>query len=80
VTTDQLLRVHRPRPFQPFSLRLADGQRLRVQHPEMLAYSPKARTAVVYRSDGSFEIVDLLLLTGLDIHAPRNGKAAARDR
>jgi hypothetical protein len=78
VTTEQLHKLHNTRPFQPFSIRLGDGQALKVEHPEMLAYSPKARTAVVYRKDGSFEIVALLLVTGLDVHPPRNGKHAAR--
>jgi hypothetical protein len=78
MTTEALHRVHTTRPFQPFSLRLGDGQALKVDHPEMLAYAPGRRTAVVYRKDGSFEIVDLLLVTGLDVHAPRNGKAHAK--
>ncbi|HEX4053042.1 MAG TPA: hypothetical protein VHX86_02130 [Tepidisphaeraceae bacterium] len=36
-------------------------------HPEMLAYSPKHRTATVYLRNGSFEIVDLLLVTALEV-------------
>jgi hypothetical protein len=80
MTTEQLYKVHRVRPFQPFSIRLGDGQSLRVEHPEMLAYTPKSRTAVVYRKDGSFEIIDLLLVTGLDVHAPRNGRSPAKRR
>jgi hypothetical protein len=46
----------------------------------MLSYAPKGRTAVVYRRDGSFQIVDLLLVTGLDVQAHRNGRKAARGR
>jgi hypothetical protein len=80
MTTDALLERHRARPFQPFSIRLGDGQSLRVEHPEMLAYAPKGRTAVVYRRDGSFQIIDLLLVTGLDVQAPRNGRSAGRSR
>ncbi len=80
MTTEALYKLHQARPFQPFSIRLGDGQALRVEHPEMLSYAPKGRTAVVYRRDGSFEIVDLLLVTGLDVRAPRNGKRLSESR
>jgi hypothetical protein len=80
MTTEPLFKLHRARPFQPFSIRQGDGQALPVKHPEMLAYAPKSRTAVVYRPDGSFEVIDLLVMTGLDVIAPRNGKRARRAR
>lgn len=80
MTTEALYERHTARPFQPFTIRLGDGQALRVDHPEFLAYAPKGRTAVVYRRDGSFQVIDLLLVTGLDVHAPRNGRKAARSR
>jgi hypothetical protein len=43
----------------------------------MLAYAPKSRLATVYLKDGSFEIVDLLLVTGLEV-APTNGRKHGR--
>lgn len=76
MTTEALSKLHQARPFQPFVLRLGDGQALPVDHPEMLAYAPKSRTATVYRSDGSFEIVDLLLVRGLEVF--RGGSARRR--
>jgi len=80
MTTEALYERHHARPFQPFAIRLGDGQALRVEHPEMLAYAPKGRTAVVYRRNGSFQIIDLLLLTGLDVDAPRNGRRPRKTR
>jgi hypothetical protein len=76
MTTDALYKVHTARAFVPFYLRLGDGQKLPVTHPEMLAYSPKSRLATVYLKDGSFEIVDLLLVTGLEVMP--NGRKRAR--
>ena len=78
MTTEELSKLHKVRPFQPFSIRLGDGQSLPVRHPEMLSYAPRSRTAVVYRPDGSFEIIDLLLVTGLEVHAARNGRRPQR--
>jgi hypothetical protein len=75
MTTEALQRLHTARPFQPFNLRLGDGQSLPVLHPEFLAYAPKSRTATVYQDDGSFQIVDLLLVTGLEV---RNGRRAGK--
>jgi hypothetical protein len=77
MTTDALKRFHQATPFQPFVIRLGDGQALPVQHPEFLAYSPNARTAIVYSEDGSFQLIDLLLVTGLEV---RNGKSQRRIR
>jgi hypothetical protein len=74
MTTEELHKLHTARPFQPFTIRLGDGQALPVEHPEMLAYAAKHRTATVYRADGSFEIIDLLLITGLDVHPPKRGR------
>ena len=73
MTTEELYRLHQARPF---TIRLGDGQALPVKHPEMLSYAPRHRTAVVYRPNGSFEIIDLLLVTGLDVHPVRNGRRA----
>jgi len=77
MTTEALHRLHIARPFQPFNLRLGDGQSLRVAHPEFLAYAPKSRTATVYLDDGSFQIVDLFLVTGLEV---RNGHRRTKRR
>ena len=49
---------------------IGDGQALPVDHPEFLSYAPNSRTMTVYSKNGSFEIVDLLLVTGLEV---RNG-------
>jgi hypothetical protein len=76
MTTDALHKLHVARPFTPFSLRLGDGQKLPVEHPEMLAYAAKSRLATVYFKDGSFEIVDLLLVTGLEVSG--NGRKQKR--
>jgi len=64
MTTEQLERFHKTRPFIPFSIFVGDGREIRVDHPEMMAYKPKARTCAVW-SDGAYEVIDLLLVTTL---------------
>ena len=65
MTIEQLKKMHESRPFEPFDIHLADGRALPVEHPEFLARLPAGRTIMVGLSDGTFEIVDLLLVTSL---------------
>ncbi len=73
MTVQEIRKLYEARPFRPFSIHMADGHYVRVAHPEFMATAPAARTVVVYQSDGSFDIVDLLLVTALSVQA--NGAA-----
>lgn len=63
MTIEKLHEVHRREPFRPFTLCLADGGRIRVSHPESLAYSTSGRTVVVVSPDDTTQFVDLLLVS-----------------
>ena len=57
--------------FQPFTLRLADGRRLDVAHPDFAAIPPgNLRTVVVYTLDRRMHTVDLFSVTDLKTSAP----------
>lgn len=71
----ELQSVYRAQPFRPFVIHLADGRRVRVEHPEFMALAPTGRSAVVFGKDGAFEIVDIMLVTSLEV---ANGIASAR--
>lgn len=66
---------YRTQPFRPFILHLADGREIGVAHPEFIAFSPTGRSAVVYGKDGAFEVVDMLLVTSLEV---MDGRATSR--
>jgi hypothetical protein len=72
MTTDQVHKMLRARPFVPFTLHLADGRALRVNHPENAMVSDLGLSAAVLNPDGVIEIVDLLLVTSL---RPVNGRS-----
>ncbi len=78
MTTDQLRNVWKAEPFRPFIIRLADGRQVQVRHPEFLSRSPSGRSIIVYQSDESFNVIDLLLVTDLEVGA--NGHAKRRGR
>jgi hypothetical protein len=78
MTAEQLRKLHRAKPFQPFDIYLADGRSLPVDDPELLAITPPGRTIGVALRDGTIEIVDLLLVTSLK---PRtNGRTRSAKR
>ena len=51
-------------PFQPFHISLADGRSLPVPHPDFVAVHP--RRIVVIADDGSWSVVEPILVSSLD--------------
>jgi hypothetical protein len=71
MTIEQLKEIHGSRPFKPFTIHLADGRSFRVEHPEFLSRSPSGRTIVVQQPEDKLSILDLLLVTELEVHPPQ---------
>jgi hypothetical protein len=63
MTIEQLDRLHQARPFEPFTIHLANGTKHRVVSPEFLARTPSGRTIVVSAARDAVAIIDLLLVT-----------------
>jgi len=59
--------LHR-QPFQPFSIRLADGRSVPVGHPDFVAVG--TRRAIVVAEDNSWSVVEPLLIVSLDYASP----------
>jgi hypothetical protein len=72
MTVEQLKQVWKADPFRPFIIHLADGRNIAVNHRDFLASSPSGRTIIVYQPDDSFNVIDLLLVTDLEVS---NGKS-----
>jgi hypothetical protein len=66
VTAHQFRQMLTAQPFQPFRIRLADGRQMQVPHREFASMSSSGRTAVVAQPNDTFEIIDLLLVIGLE--------------
>ena len=64
---DELHALLNARPFHPFLIHLGDGRELVVDHPEFLAASPTGDIAIVFRPEGGFNIVDVELVTDLEV-------------
>ncbi|HEY3392249.1 MAG TPA: hypothetical protein VGK58_06065 [Lacipirellulaceae bacterium] len=55
-------------PFEPFSLRLADGRALPVPHRDFVALHP--RRIIVISEDASWSVVEPLLIVSIDYDTP----------
>jgi hypothetical protein len=79
MTLEQLRNVHRAARFRPFTIHMGDGRAFLVRHPDFLSHSPSGRTVIVHQDDESFSVLDLLLVTELEVHGPTRptGEAAA---
>ena len=57
-------------PFQPFILHLADGRAFDVPHTDFISISRNGRRVIVEKDDNSFEIIDVLLMNGVEVSPP----------
>lgn len=80
MTIDQIRRLYEAQPFRPFTLHLADGREIPVVHREFMASAPSGRTVIVYQPDDSFNIVDLLLVTDLEVKSNDHNKGGERKK
>lgn len=78
MTIERLRELYNAEPFRPFVLHLADGREISVHHREFMAAAPSGRTIVVYQPDDRMNIIDLLLVTDIEIHP--NGKPSGQAR
>jgi hypothetical protein len=69
MTIEQPRNVVDARPFRPFAIHLADGRRVPVHHREFLPTVPSGKTVVVCQPDDTLNILDLPLITDLEIRS-----------
>ena len=77
MTIEQVKNLYNAATFKPFVVHMADGRQIPVKHREFMAIAPSGRTIVVYEQDDSFNIIDLLLVTSLEV---KNGTESKKHR
>ena len=68
----------RRQPFEPFSIRLADGRSLDVPHPEMVAVGK--RRIIVVKQDDSWTVVEPLPIVSFDYNGKRRPRTNRRKK
>jgi hypothetical protein len=74
---DEIRKMLHHEPFRNFVIVVADGGRIPVQHEDFVALAPTGREMIVYQPDGSYNVVDTMLVTRLEVKAI-NGKRKPR--
>lgn len=74
---EQLRSVHRAHPFRPFTIHMGDGRKFFVKHPDFISHSESGNTVIVHDASDSFSVLDLLLMTELEVHPPTKPGTAA---
>jgi hypothetical protein len=74
---DEVRKSLHARPFRPFWIHVADGKRIAVKHEDFVALAPSGREMLVYQENDSYQIVDAMLVTRLEV-ATRNGTRKLR--
>jgi hypothetical protein len=77
MTVDQLKNVLQAQPFSPFTIHMGDGRTFYVKHRDFISRSQSGRTVIVHGENDSFSILDLLLITELEVHSPQKPGEAA---
>ena len=67
MTIERVRELYDMQPFRPFVIHLADGREIPVVHREFMLTAPSGRTIVVCQPDDRLNIIDLLLVTDLEI-------------
>ncbi|MFM9959108.1 MAG: hypothetical protein ACKVZJ_13675 [Phycisphaerales bacterium] len=73
MTIEQIRQLHSARPFLPFTLKLADGNKFTISHPELMAVSRGGRVVHVVTERDTMEHIDLLLVTSVEEHTRSTG-------
>ena len=74
MTIKEFHNLYAAQPFRPFTIHLADGRSVLVNHREFVMPSPSGRTVIAYQPDDSFDVIDLLLVTSLTVNGKRPRK------
>ena len=78
MTIEQLRNLYNAQPFRPFVIHLADGREVPVHHREFIMAVPSGRTVVVCQPDDTMNIIDLLLVTDVELKPPTEGPVRRR--
>jgi hypothetical protein len=79
MTIDRIRELYSAEPFRPFVLHLADGRHVPVHHREFMMAVPSGRTVVVCQPDDTLNIIDLLLVTDVELKRTTNGSRRRRN-
>lgn len=70
MTSEQLRNHITAVPFFPFHLRTGDGRRIPVLNRDFVLINPPKTHVFVFQADGSYEVLDIDLIPGVEFGPP----------
>jgi len=70
---DEVRSMLQRQPFQPFVIHVADGGAIPVKHVHFVFLAPTGREVIVYQPNGTWQVLDVPLITRLDISRTNGG-------
>jgi hypothetical protein len=67
ISAEQFRSILHQSPFRPFKIHMVDGRSFDVTHRDFVAISPQGRSVVVFQPDESFSVLDLMLMSELQV-------------
>jgi hypothetical protein len=66
MTTKTIQSFARRHPFRPFTIRLANNQRIRITDPNRVGVHPEGKFVVIFEKDGGCRLIDIPLIAELN--------------
>ena len=73
---EEIRKAMNGQPFKKFTLHLASGRKLKVEHPDFISIDPGGRTVIVFKLDGDWEAVDIPLVNSIEFHVAKGKRKA----
>lgn len=67
---EEMRNLLRTQPFRPFTMHLPEGRTVAVVHHDFALLSPDGRTLVAYDANGAMNIIDVMLVSSVEIGPP----------
>jgi len=80
MTSDQLRRHLEAVPFQAFRVHMPNGRYADVPHPDFMHVFPGGRFASVVHPDDTMEVIDVFLITSIQIRPSKARKRSGGKR
>ena len=77
MTIEKMRELRRAKPFQPFLIRLHDGEKVKVREPFNMALSQTGTYVVVFDPQGAYHHIDLSNISEITLQK-KSGRAGKR--
>lgn len=80
MTATELKKHWQAVPFEEFNIILPGGEKIPVDHPELLSISPNGRIAIIWQGDDHWTRADVFLITAIEKKPRRRASKNLRRR